>query len=115
MSLSVIVPIFYFFRSSLHLSLRFIRNPGNPGRSLDESIDLTEALKDHYDPELVKSKLAECKEWLKKDSKLTEEEKSKRGWKKAYNLTTWEEFPGMCQQPFKNMHHCWCLFSHFNT
>lgn len=70
-------------------------NPGNPGRAFDDSVDLTEALKDHYDPELVKAKLQEVHEWFKADAaKLTEEEKVKRGCKQAYNLTTWEEFPG---------------------
>lgn len=60
----------------------------------DESVDLTEALKDHYDPELVKSKLVEVHNWLKKDNSLTDEERVKLGWKRGYNLTTWEEFPG---------------------
>lgn len=69
-------------------------DPGNPGRGYDESVDLVEALKNHYDPELAISKLVEVHNWLKKDSQLTEEEKAKLGWKKAYNLTTWEEFPG---------------------
>ena len=67
-------------------------NAGNPGRCFDPSVDLTEALKNHYNPELVKSKIAEVHAWLNKDSSLTEEEKI--GWKRAYNLTTWEEFPG---------------------
>lgn len=67
---------------------------GNPGRGYDESVDLTEALKNHYDPELAKSKLVELHNWLKKDSSLSEEEMKKLGWEKAYNLTTWEEFPG---------------------
>lgn len=67
---------------------------GNPGRSYDESVDLTEALKRHYDPELAKSKLVEVHNWLKKDNIQSEEEKTKLGWKQAYNLTTWEEFPG---------------------
>eukprot|EP00566_Odontella_aurita_P005356 CAMPEP_0113546118 /NCGR_PEP_ID=MMETSP0015_2-20120614/11632_1 /TAXON_ID=2838 /ORGANISM="Odontella" /LENGTH=618 /DNA_ID=CAMNT_0000446545 /DNA_START=8 /DNA_END=1864 /DNA_ORIENTATION=+ /assembly_acc=CAM_ASM_000160 len=69
-------------------------NTGNPGRSFDESVDLTEALKDHYDPELAKSKLVEVHNWLKKDASMTDEDKAERGWKQAYNLTTWEEFPG---------------------
>ena len=70
------------------------RSAGNPGRGYDESVDLTEALKNHYDPELAKSKLVELHNWLKKDSSLSEEEMKKLGWEKAYNLTTWEEFPG---------------------
>lgn len=70
-------------------------NPGNPGRAFDDSVDLTEALKDHFDPEQAKAKLQEVHNWFKADAvKITEEEKVKRGWKQAYNLTTWEEFPG---------------------
>jgi hypothetical protein len=69
-------------------------NPGNPGRSFDATVDLTEALKDHYNPELAKQKLAEVHEWLKKDGKLTDEERAAKGWNRAYNLTTWGEFPG---------------------
>lgn len=69
-------------------------NPGNPGRSFDPDVDLTEALKDHYDPKLAKSKLAEVHEWLNKRATFTDEQKAEKGWKQAYNLTTWEEFPG---------------------
>jgi len=57
-------------------------------------VDLTEALSNHYDPELAKSKLVEVHNWLKKDATLSEGEQAKLGWKQAYNLTTWEEFPG---------------------
>lgn len=57
-------------------------------------MDLTEALKDHYNPELAKQKLTEVHEWLKKDGKLTDEERAAKGWNRAYNLTTWGEFPG---------------------
>lgn len=64
-------------------------NPGNPGRSYDNSVDLTEALKDHYNPELAKKKLREVHEWLKSDASISEDEKNKLGWKQAYNLTTW--------------------------
>lgn len=70
-------------------------NAGNPGRSYDPTVDLTQALKDHYNPELVKKKLAECHEWLNKDAKFTDEERTQRGWSQAYNLTTWGEYPGM--------------------
>mmetsp|Transcript_18925 Transcript_18925/g.36807 ORF Transcript_18925/g.36807 Transcript_18925/m.36807 type:complete len:613 (-) Transcript_18925:243-2081(-) len=69
-------------------------NAGNPGRSYDASVDITEALKDHFDPELARVKIAECHELLTKGKKYTEEEKADKGWKQAYNLTTWEEFPG---------------------
>ncbi|KAL7539804.1 hypothetical protein ACHAXR_010098 [Thalassiosira sp. AJA248-18] len=67
---------------------------GNPGRGYDEGVDTDEALKQHYNPSLAKSKLVEVHNWLKKDTSLTDEEKTKLGWKQAYNLTTWEEFPG---------------------
>ena len=70
-------------------------NPGNPGRAFDDSVDLTDALKDHYDPKQAMRKLQEVHDWFKADAvKLSEEEKEERGWKRAYNLTTWEEFPG---------------------
>ena len=70
-------------------------NPGNPGRGFDDSVDLTDALKDHYDPKQAMRKLQEVHDWFKADAvKLSEEEKEERGWKQAYNLTTWEEFPG---------------------
>ncbi|KAL7504236.1 hypothetical protein ACHAXN_002238 [Cyclotella atomus] len=69
-------------------------NPGNPGRSFDATVDLSEALKDHYNPELAKQKLAEVHEWLNKDAKITDEERAAKGWSRAYNLTTWGEFPG---------------------
>lgn len=76
-------------------NLKANMNPGNPGRSFDDSIDLTEALKDHYDPEQVKAKLQEVHDWFKADAaKISDVEKEKLGWKQAYNLTTWEEFPG---------------------
>ena len=79
--------MFYIF---LHLS----SDPGNPGRGYDESVDLTEALKNHYYPELAISKLVEVHNCLKKDTSLTKGDKAKLGWERAYNLTTWEEFPG---------------------
>lgn len=67
---------------------------GNPGRFFDSAVDLTEALKHHYDPELATLKIAEVHKWLKKDTILSDLEKEDLGWKKGYNLTTWEEFPG---------------------
>jgi hypothetical protein len=68
-------------------------NFGNPGRFYDPKVDLSEALKNHYDPELVISKLNEVHNWLKKGSTLSDEERKELGWTKGYNLTTWEEFP----------------------
>ena len=78
-------------------SLDTYSNAGNPGRAYDASVDLTEALKDHYNPELAKQKLAECHEWLNKDVKFTDEERAEKGWSRAYNLTAWGEFPGTFQ------------------
>ena len=69
--------------------LLYHSNPGNPGRSFDDSVDLNEALKDHYNPGLAKKKLVEVHNWLKSDASISEEEKNKLGWKQAYNLTTW--------------------------
>jgi hypothetical protein len=81
-----------------HRHIRFMHSPfsnsAHPGRSFDATVDLTKALKDHYNPELAKQKLAEVHEWLKKDAKLTDEERAAVGWSRGYNLTTWGEFPG---------------------
>ena len=33
-------------------------------------------------------------EWLSTDKDMTDEELEAKGWKKAYNLTAWTEFPG---------------------
>jgi hypothetical protein len=68
-------------------------NAGNPGRFYDDKVDLSEALKHHYDPELAIAKLGEVHKWLKKGSILSDKEKEELGWTQAYNLTTWEEFP----------------------
>lgn len=40
------------------------------------------------------SKLVEVHNWLKKDASHSDEEKKVLGWTRAYNLTTWEEYPG---------------------
>jgi len=77
-----------------NVSLFKFRNAGNPGRFFDPEVDLTEALKDHYNPELAKKKIAECHEWLNKNAKFTDEERATNGWSRAYNLTTWGEYPG---------------------
>jgi hypothetical protein len=69
-------------------------NFGNPGRSYDEKSNIREALKDHYDPELAMSKIVEVHNWLKKDASYSDDEKKGLGWNRAYNLTTWEEYPG---------------------
>ena len=91
-------------------------NPGNPGRSYDDNVDLTEALKDHYNPELAKKKLREVHEWLKSDTSLSEDEKNNLGWQQAYNLTTW----GKLQNMFISYElQCQCILSisnlHFFT
>ncbi len=74
-------------------TFRHNSNFGNPGRFYDAKVDLSEALKGHYDPELVISKINEVHNWLKKGSPLPDEERKKLGWTQAYNLTTWEEYP----------------------
>ena len=68
--------------------------PGNPGRGFDESVDLTEALKEHYNPELALMKLKEVHGFLRKGSDLSDDQRKKLGWQEAYNLTTWKEFAG---------------------
>lgn len=81
-------------QNSHSLLFRICSNFGNPGRSYDDKSNIREALIDHYDPELALSKLVEVHNWLKKDALLSDEEKKVLGWTQAYNLTTWEEYPG---------------------
>ena len=69
-------------------------NPGNSGRSYDSSIDLTETLRNHYNPTLALEKLAEVHSWLNKDRTFTDEELVERGWNSAYDLQTWDIYPG---------------------
>jgi len=70
----------------------------NAGRSFDESVDLTKALENHYNPELAMKKLREAHKLLSsKDVPspgYTDEELAEMGFQKGYNLTTWEEMPG---------------------
>jgi hypothetical protein len=75
------------------IPFHFVSNSGNPGRFYDDKVNLTEALKHHYDPELAIAKLVEVHNWLKKGSILSDKEKEELGWTQAYNLTTWEEYP----------------------
>jgi len=69
---------------------------GNSGRGFQPDQDFTDVLKDHYNPELAKEKIAETHRWLKKGSKetFTQEERTAMGWEEAYSLTVWEEFAG---------------------
>jgi predicted aldo/keto reductase-like oxidoreductase len=70
-------------------------NSGNSGRTYQPDVDLTEALKDHYDSELVKMKLAEAHEWLTQSKDvLTDKHRKTKGWDEAYSLSVWEDFPG---------------------
>ena len=68
---------------------------GNPGRCLDETIDLDEVLKNHYDSSLAKERLVEIIEVLKKDTDATDEDiRKKYDAELAYDLSLWEDFPG---------------------
>jgi predicted aldo/keto reductase-like oxidoreductase len=67
---------------------------GNCGRGHQPDVDLTEALKDHYYPELVKKKLMEVHEYLSSKHDMTDEDRQTRGFEQAYNLTVWGEFCG---------------------
>jgi len=67
---------------------------GNPGLSFDPDFDYTEALAKHYNPSLALEKMKEVHSWLKKDAIFSEEEIKERGWDSAYDLQTWEIFPG---------------------
>ena len=67
----------------------------NMGRAYIAKVDYSKALADHYNPDLVKSKLSEAHEWLTSTRKpLTNAERKKRGWDVAYDLRVWECFPG---------------------
>lgn len=66
---------------------------GNIGRSYIPGKDYSEALANHYDPDLAEKKLQECHNWLKKDTVFTEKELQERGWNVAYDVTTWHEYP----------------------
>jgi predicted aldo/keto reductase-like oxidoreductase len=84
-------------------------NTGNPGRAYDPSVDLTQALKHHYDPELVLQKLKECHGWFTNDNKgtladkLSPDERKARGWDEAYDLRPWHEFPDMDRMTVKGV------------
>mmetsp|Transcript_21172 Transcript_21172/g.29938 ORF Transcript_21172/g.29938 Transcript_21172/m.29938 type:complete len:621 (+) Transcript_21172:81-1943(+) len=68
---------------------------GNIGRAYQPNVDLTEALKDHYDPELVKKKIAEAHQYLtSKKGEMSDEERQAKGFEEAYNLTVWVDFCG---------------------
>lgn len=73
---------------------RVCRNPGNPGRPYDESVDITNALLNHYDPNSALVKVKETASLLNKTSKkLSPEQKKERGWDDAYDLRPWHEYP----------------------
>lgn len=63
------------------------------GRSYDESVDLTKALENHFNPSLALKRIRETHEWLKGEP-MSNEELATRGWKKGYNLNVWELMPG---------------------
>jgi len=66
---------------------------GNSGRSYHPDIDLTQALANHYNSELVVEKLRECHKWLNKDAHVTPEQKKLNRWSVAYDLSPWECYP----------------------
>ena len=67
---------------------------GNPGRCFDDSIDIVEVLKDHYNPELAKERIMETIELFGADAKFTDEDRKKHDAELAYDLSSWEDFPG---------------------
>jgi len=69
-------------------------NRANPGRSFDQSVDLTKALENHYNPSLALAKIKELHQYLKGTDDMTEEQQQENGWYKGYNLTVWTEMPG---------------------
>ena len=76
---------------------------GNPGRAFDNSIDLVEVLKDHYNPELAKERIMEVIELLGADAKFTDEDRKKHDAELAYDLSSWEDFPGRESLSIKNI------------
>jgi hypothetical protein len=85
---------YLFFLS--HLRIWYISRPAfNGGRAFDDTVDLSKALSQHYNPALALKKLKECHGWLNsKNPPFTDEELEVKGWSRGYNLTVWEEFPG---------------------
>ena len=69
-------------------------NEGNIGFNYDPKFDLSDALKNHYNPTLVMKKITECQSWLSKTTNFTEDELKYKGWNGAYDLRTWEIHPG---------------------
>lgn len=70
------------------------RSGGNLGRSYCAKTDLSEALAEHPDPDLVKAKMLEVHQWLTGKKALPDEDRQLKGWAKAYDLRAWENFPG---------------------
>ena len=67
---------------------------GNMGRSYIAESDYSKALENHYNPDLVKTKLFEAHEWLKAGNKsLTAAQMKERNWDAAYDLRVWESYP----------------------
>jgi hypothetical protein len=87
---------FYAFSSiaSTNNDQIYHRSGANAGRCFVEGIDLTEALKNHYNPDLVLQKLREAHKWLNTEAEFSSDDLKQMGFEKGYNLTTWEEMPG---------------------
>lgn len=64
------------------------------GRAYDNSINLTKALANHFDPALALKRIQETHEWLKDTRRKTNDELAELGWTRGYDLTAWEEMPG---------------------
>ena len=84
---------FHFVYSYLYKH-NIISKVGNVGLPYDPKIDLTDALKHHFDPVTVIRKLKECDTWLNSCANITEKQRKTRGWEMAYSLTPWVEYPG---------------------
>lgn len=71
-------------------------DPGNSGCAYDASIlkkNDSSLWRDHFDPEGLRRRLADAHDWLS-GAGLSEEQRRDRGWTPAYDLSTWEDFPG---------------------
>mmetsp|Transcript_9048 Transcript_9048/g.24441 ORF Transcript_9048/g.24441 Transcript_9048/m.24441 type:complete len:121 (-) Transcript_9048:124-486(-) len=69
------------------------RARGNPGRSYDSKVDLTDALKHHMDPNGAMIKIKNIHELINTKSTHTQEQLKALGWDDAYDLRAWIEFP----------------------
>jgi hypothetical protein len=62
-------------------------------RGLDDNIDLSSALQNHYDPRLAEERVQYVHGLFSSKSPLNSDKRRGRGWDAAYDLRPWNEFP----------------------